>query len=90
MQRIFGDYQLTSWNKHPAGGHKCIQQSSSQSLKVLTSDAQYFTFDAIAGEATDQEGVFEGGHRPATITQLCLPHSSAYGSKPQWDCNKQL
>ncbi|KAK9915787.1 hypothetical protein WJX75_004111 [Coccomyxa subellipsoidea] len=52
------------------GGHKCIQQSSSQSLKVLTSDAQYFTFDAIAGEATDQEGVFEVAGRP--IVENCL------------------
>ncbi len=51
---------LTCRNWIFAGGHKCVQQSSSQSLKVMTSEAQYFTFDAIAGESTDQEGLFQG------------------------------
>lgn len=36
-----------------------MQQSSAQSLRVLTSDAQYFTFDSVAGETTDQEGLFQ-------------------------------
>ncbi|CAL8470378.1 g9920 [Coccomyxa elongata] len=57
------------------GGHKCVQQSSSQSLKVLTSEAQYFTFDAIAGEAIDQEGLFQVAGQP--IVENCL---SGYNS----------
>ncbi|BDA44416.1 probable Kinesin-like protein KIN-12E [Coccomyxa sp. Obi] len=57
------------------GGHKCVQQSSSQSLKVLTSEPQYFTFDAIAGEATDQEGLFQVAGQP--IVENCL---SGYNS----------
>lgn len=43
-----------------AGGHKCVQQSSAQSLKVLTNEPQYYTFDAVAGESTDQAALFKG------------------------------
>ncbi len=35
-------------------------QSSERSLRVLTSEPQQYTFDAVAGEDTDQANIFQG------------------------------
>ena len=42
------------------GGHKCVQQPSAQSVRVLTSEPQLYTFDTVAGEAADQASFFAG------------------------------
>ena len=48
-----------------AGGQKCISQSNDCSLRVLTSEPQHYTFDAVAGEDADQDVIFQGEHLPA-------------------------
>lgn len=44
-----------------AGGHRCVTQLSERSLKVLTlPDPHIFTFDAVAGEQSTQQQIFNG------------------------------
>ena len=35
-------------------------QSNERSLRVLTSEPQQYTFDAVAGEDADQTNIFQG------------------------------
>lgn len=50
-----------AWVGH-AGGQTCISHSSKQMLKLLTHPEPHsFTFDAVAAEDVDQEGIFQGG-----------------------------
>jgi hypothetical protein len=55
-EKLLGKYEDHCY----AGGHKCVQHCSAQSVKVLTSEPQYYTFDAVAGEGTDQASLFKG------------------------------
>ncbi|CAK0736757.1 hypothetical protein CVIRNUC_000798 [Coccomyxa viridis] len=52
------------------GGQKCISQSNDRSLRVLTSEPQHYTFDAVAGEDADQDVIFQVAGRP--IVENCL------------------
>ncbi|KAK9840894.1 hypothetical protein WJX84_001731 [Apatococcus fuscideae] len=59
-----------------AGGQTCISQTSKQALKLMTHPEPHgFTFDAVAGEDVDQEGIFQVAGQP--IVENCL---SGYNS----------
>ena len=60
-----------SEREREAGGHKCVQQPSAHSVRVLTSEPQVYTFDAVAGEAADQAAFFRGA-RAATPDETLI------------------
>ncbi len=58
---------------------KCLAQTSGQSIKVLTvPEPQQFTYDAIAGESVDQEGVFQGAHPGLKLLSVVQAQNSGF------------
>ena len=58
-----------------AGGQKCISQSNDRSLRVLTSEPQHYTFDAVAGEDADQDVIFQGeAFARQCMVRMCNPN----------------